>query len=61
MSFLTTSYVETPVAKKAPRVYAPAEARIRKDATPWDAEVLASCSRVGQAAETAEGQASKTR
>ena len=61
MSFLNSTYAEAPVVEKAPRVYAPAEARVRKDATPWDAEVLASCSRVGHTAEAAESHASKTR
>lgn len=60
MGFLTLVAAEAS-AEKSPRVYAPAEARIRKDATPWDAEVLASCGRVGHAAEAAEGNASKSR
>jgi hypothetical protein len=51
MRFPNSSYAETPVAGKAPRVYAPAESRIRKDATPWDADLLASCSRHSRAAE----------
>ena len=60
MGFLTMVSAEAST-EKSPRVYAPAGARIRKDATPWDAEVLASCNRVGQETEVAEGNASKTR
>ena len=53
MSFSTSSYAESAVAEKAPRVYAPAESRIRKDATPWDAELLASCGRHVRTADAA--------
>lgn len=50
MSLLKTTYAETPAVEDSPRVYAPAEARIRKDATPWDAEVLATCGRYSRTA-----------
>ena len=41
MSSLSATVVDTSMAAETPRVYAPAEARIRKDAMPWDADLLA--------------------
>jgi hypothetical protein len=45
MSMLSATQVETTINAEAPRVYAPASARIRKDALPWDAEILESGAR----------------
>ena len=51
MSFLTATLVQGPTATKSPRVFAPAEARVRKDAMPWDAELIASCDQHAHAAD----------
>jgi hypothetical protein len=42
MSILSATVVETSMKDETPRVYAPAEARVRKDALPWDADLLSS-------------------
>jgi len=53
MSFIKTTTIDRSVPHEAPRVFAPATARIRKDPAPWDAEVITSALRNVITAESA--------
>ena len=53
MSFIKTTTIDRSVPHEAPRTYAPAAVRIRKDPAPWDAEVIASALRNVVTAESA--------
>ena len=45
MSFIKATIIDTSIPHQAPRTYAPAAVRVRKDPAPWDAEVIASALR----------------
>jgi len=53
MSYIKATIIDTSVPHEAPRTYAPAAVRIRKDPAPWDAEVIASALRNVITAESA--------